>query len=209
MRKGPKSRGLVPSVSLNSPCSVSGTHAMDHPFITPRTAALRLLRKHYIFGFPEGQREHGTGSADSPCGISRGRGRWRNPLASGDQKRAVHSACAWGTMGIVVQRSAVQLAARNLGSQWVQAGQGSTLHGGIRCEVAAGVCLRSAISLSGEASLFLAFRGLHFIPYLRLLYKPQSLTDYPLQFQAGLEFLFSSISRTSRPWNSSLSFFLL
>ena len=90
-----------------------------------------------------------------------------------------------------------------------KSGQGSTLHGGIRCEVAAGVCLRSAISLSGEASLFLAFRGLHFIPYLRLLYKPQSLTDYPLQFQAGLEFLFSSISRTSRPWNSSLSFFLL
>ena len=175
MRKGPKSRGLVPSVSLNSSRSVSGTHAMDHPFITPRTAALRLLRKLYIFGFPEGQREHGTGSADSPRGISRGRGRWRNPLASGDQKRAVHSACAWGTMGIVVQRSAVQLAARNLGSQWVQAGQGSTLHGGIRCEVAAGVCLRSAISLSGEASLCLAFRGLHFIPYLRLLYKPQSL----------------------------------
>ena len=29
----------------------------------------------------------------------------------------------------------------------------------------------------------------NFIPYLRLLYKPQSLTDYPLQFQAGLEFL--------------------
>ena len=92
MGKGPKSRGLVPSVSLNSPRSVSGTHAMDDPFITPRTAALRLLRKHYIFGFPEGQREHGTGSADSSRRISRGRGRWRNPLASGDQKRAVHSA---------------------------------------------------------------------------------------------------------------------
>lgn len=180
---------------------------MDDPVITPRTAALRLLRKHHIFGFPEGQREHGAGSTDSSRGISRGRGRWRNLLASGDQKRAVHLACAWGTMGIVVQGSAVQLAARNLGSQWVQAGQGSASHGGIRCGVAAGMCLRSAISPSGEASLCLPFRDFHFIPYMRLLYKPQSPTDYPLQFQAGLEFLLSSISRTSRPWNSSLSSF--
>lgn len=79
-------------------------------------------------------------------------------MASGALKRAVHSACAWGTMGVVVQGSAVQLAARNLGSQWVQAGQGSALHGGIKCGVAAGVFLRSAISPSGEASLCLAFR---------------------------------------------------
>ena len=32
---------------------------MDDPVITPRTAALRLLRKHHIFGFPEAKENTG------------------------------------------------------------------------------------------------------------------------------------------------------
>lgn len=197
------------SVSLSSPRSVSRTHAMDDPFLTLRTAALRSGRKHCTFRFPEGQREHGTGSTLFSRGFSGGRGNWRSPLASGDQKRVSHSACAWGTMGVVVPGTRVQSSREK---SWSPVSAGKLLAQGNRCGVAAWVALFCYFFWVRPCSFCLpsgAFNLFHTWGFP--LYKLPSHADpfYNSKLApTDLKFLVSAIFLTPRPWNPPSSFFL-